>query len=216
MEPRTTTGRNMTTTTHRIIAVAKIPAADAALSTFTHALIASLTGNALVPNPNPSIATLTDLGTKFDAAQTATKTRTAGTVAVRNAARTALRVALSTEKATIQQLADANPEQAEALVASVGMSARMTATHVKPPFAAKSGAISGSVDLAVKAAATRASYEWAWSGDGGHTWTPVLPTLKAKTTITGLPVATTCQFRYRSVTKDGVSDWSQVITLVVK
>ncbi len=206
----------MTTTTHRSLVVAKLPAADAALSTFAHALVASLTGNALVPSPNPSIATLTDLVTKFDAAQTATKTRTAGTVAVRNAARSALRTALHTAKATVQQLADANPEQAEAIIASVNMTVRKTPAHIKAPFAVKPGAVSGSVDLAVKAAATRASYEWEWSGDGGRTWTPVLPTLKAKTTITALPVATTCQFRYRFVTKAGVSDWSQVITLVVK
>jgi hypothetical protein len=206
----------VTTSTNRIIAVSKLPGTHSALSAFTHALIASLTGNALVPSPSPPIATLTSLVTKLDAAQTATKTRAAGTVAVRNAAGAALRVALHAETATIQQLCDASPEQAEAIITSVGMSVRKSPARLKATFAARPGAVSGSVDLSAKAVAVWASYEWEWSGDGGHTWTPVLPTLKAKTTITGLPVATTCQFRFRSVTKDGVSDWSQVILLVIK
>jgi hypothetical protein len=206
----------VTSNTHRTLVAAKIPSGDPALSAYAHAILAALAGNALVPNPNPSIATLTDLVTKFDAAQTATKTRAPGSVAARNAARGALRIGLHTLAATVQQVVDANPEHAEAIIGSVNMSVKKTPGHVKVPFAAKPGAVSGSVDLTAKAAAPRASYEWEWSGDGGHTWTPVLPTLKAKTTITGLPVATTCQFRYRFVTKDGVSDWSQVITLVVK
>jgi hypothetical protein len=135
---------------------------------------------------------------------------------VRNAARTALRIALSTTKATIQQLVDANPEQAEAIIGSVNMAVRKTPVRTKAAFAVKPGAISGSAQLAVKSAANRASYDWEWSGDGGHTWTPVAPTLQAKTVITGLPVGTTCQFRHRAVTKTGPSDWSQVITLVIK
>jgi hypothetical protein len=96
------------------------------------------------------------------------------------------------------------------------MAIRKTAAHSKLPFAAKAGPVSGTVLLAAKAAAARASYEWEWSGDGGKTWTAVLPTLQAKTQITGLPVATTVQFRFRSVTKAGASDWSQPISLLVK
>ncbi len=206
----------MTTTTHRLIVIGNIPAGDPALSARTHSILGTLPGNPHVTNPNPSIATLTGLLSTYDTSQTATKNRAPGSVATRNVARAALKIALHALVAHVQQLCDANPEQAAAIVGSVNMGVRKTPAHVKVPFAGKPGAVSGSVDLAVKAAAPRASYEWAWSSDGGHTWTPVAPTLKAKTTITGLPVATTCQFRYRSVTKDGVSDWSQVITLVVK
>jgi len=206
----------MTTTTHRTIAVSNIPKTPTARSTYTHALIAAMTGNALIPNPNPSLATLTTLVTALDNAETATKTRTPGTVAARNAAFAALGVALHTTQATVQQLADESPEQAEALIASVGMTVRRAPVRVKAPFAVKQGSLSGTAQLTVKAAAARASYEWEWSSNGGGTWTPVLPTLKAKTTITSLPVASTCQFRFRATTKTGVSDWSQPVTLLVK
>jgi hypothetical protein len=96
------------------------------------------------------------------------------------------------------------------------MSVRKSPVRAKAPFAVKQGPLSGTVKLTVKAAASRASYEWEWSGNGGSTWTPVLPTLVAKTTIASLPVATSCEFRFRATTKAGVTDWSQPITLLVK
>jgi hypothetical protein len=52
--------------------------------------------------------------------------------------------------------------------------------------------------------------------DGGKTWTPLPVTLQAKTTRTGLAVASIPQFRYRAVTKGGEGDWSQPVSVVVK
>ena len=65
-------------------------------------------------------------------------------------------------------------------------------------------------------ASRRASYEWQYSTDGGKTWLDAPSTLRAKTTIVGLPPGTTVQFRSMSVTKAGESDWSQTIALLVK
>ena len=107
------------------------------------------------------------------------------------------------------------PEQAEAIVTSAGMAIRKAAGSTKPPFAAKPGAVSGTVGSRRGRPPMRASYEWAWSGDGGKTWTSVLPTLQAKTEIPGLPVATTVQFRFRAVTKEAAGDWSQPTALLV-
>lgn len=83
-------------------------------------------------------------------------------------------------------------------------------------FSANQGAVSGSVEVVAAAAARRASYLWGYSTDGGKTWIEVGPTLQAKTTISGLPVGTSVQFRYRGVTKSGAADWSQPISLLVK
>jgi hypothetical protein len=62
----------------------------------------------------------------------------------------------------------------------------------------------------------RATYEWEWSVDGGKTRNAAPKTLHAKTTIVGLPVGTYVPFRYRAVTKTGVGDWSDPITVLVK
>lgn len=204
-----------TSPVHRTLVATKLPKPVPALIKIAQAIIAALTGNAHFPNPNPPLATLNAGLAALVAAETATQTRAKGTVPARNAALAQLLSDVQMAKAYVQQVADANPEQAEAIITSAGMTVRKTTTRAKPTFVARQGTTSGSVKLAARAAALRASYEWEWSGDGGKTWTPVAPTLQAKTAISGLPVGTTVQFRYRSVTKTGASDWSQPTSLLV-
>ena len=206
----------MTIVTHRCIAVFALPQPVPALSKAGHSVVTQMTGNAHLPNPNPPLSEITILLTAVDNTETATKTRTAGTIAARNQARTALIGGLHSLKAYVQQQADANPEMAETIITSAGMTVKKLPKRVKVDFVAKQGPVTGTVHLVAKAAAVRACYEWNWSGDGGKTWTSVPTTLQAKTTIIGLPVAVNCQFRYRAVTKKGEGDWSQVVVLLVK
>lgn len=206
-----------TNTSHRTIVTLKVPTHVADLVKLAQALVAALTGNASLPNPTPSLATVTSQITALDSAETAvTQTRAKGTVQPRNLARAALVTSLHQLKAYVQQVTDANPEQATAIIASAGLGVRKAAARTKASFAVQAGPVSGSVLLVAKAVAHRASYEWQWSPDGGKTWTSVPSTLRARTSITGLPVATTCSFRFRAVTKAGESDWCQPVAFVVK
>jgi hypothetical protein len=206
----------MTIIQHRSFVVLKLPLPVPQLLKVAQAIIAALTNNALLPSPNPPLAALTAAVQKLDAAETATKTRAPGTVALRNLARVALLADLHTLKAYVQQVADANPDNAEAIITSAGMTVRKAPLRTKAQFAAKAGPISGTVHLVARAAAVRSAYEWEWSSDGGKTWTGVAATLQAKTTITGLPANTSCQFRYKAVTKTGEGDWSLPVVLLVK
>jgi hypothetical protein len=206
----------MTTTTHHLIVAGKIPTASGPLTVYSRGLIAGLTGNLHISSPQPPIVTLTGLLTASEAAETATISRTKGTVGTRNAARTALRSALKTEVATIQAAADADPDNAEAIITSTSLTTRKVPVRVKAPFAVKSGAVSGAAILEVRSAGSHASYDWQMSVDGGKTWTEIPSTTKAKTSVSALPVATTVQFRFRSLTPKGQSDWSQPIGLLVK
>ncbi len=194
----------------------KFPQPVPALIKITQAILTASTNNPLLPNPSPALATIAAALATLVTAEAATQTRAKGTVAARNAARKALLTLLHAFKANVQLVVDGNPEQAEAIITSTGFAVRKATTRTKLPFAAKAGANSGSVHLAVKAVARRASYDWEWSGDGGKTWTPLPSTLQAKTVVAGLPVATSVQFRYRAVVRTGESDWSQPITLIVK
>ncbi|MGH7294530.1 MAG: hypothetical protein ACRELB_06350 [Polyangiaceae bacterium] len=200
----------------RALVALKLPMPVPALIKTAQAVITALTNNPHFPSPIPPLTTLAAALAALDAAEAATQTRAKGTVAARNAARTQLVSELHAIKAHVQQVADASPEQAEAIIASAGMGVRKATSRSKAPFVATQGPVSGSVKLVAKAAALRATYEWEWSSDGGKTWTPVPPTLQAKTSITSLPVATILQFRYRAVTKDGAGDWSQPTSLLVK
>jgi hypothetical protein len=95
-----------------------------------------------------------------DAAETATKTRTKGTVAARNAAVTALVSELHVAKAFVRQIGDADPEHAETIIAALGFVVRKATTFHKAPLTTKQGTTFGTVKLAAKAAGPRASYEW--------------------------------------------------------
>ncbi len=113
-------------------------------------------------------------------------------------------------------MSDANPEQAEAIITSAAMSVKKTTIRQKQAFAVKYGPTSGTVQISAKAAGHRAAYEWQYSTDGGKTWMQVPNTLQAKTTIIGLPVAATVEFRYRVTTKLGMGDWSLPTSILVK
>jgi hypothetical protein len=204
-----------TTPIHRTLVATKLPKPVPALIKMTQAFLAALTNNPHFPTLAPQLSTLSASLATLVAAEAATQTRAKGTVAARNAALTQLLSELHALKADVQQVADANPELAEAVITSAGMTVRKPTSRAKPPFVARQGATSGSVKLAARAAALRASYEWEWSVDGGKTWTLAPPTLQASTTISGLPVGTTVQFRYRAVTKTGAADWSQATSLLV-
>ena len=207
----------MGTKSQNLVFVAlKLPLPVPQLIKVAQAIIAALTNNPHVPSPNPPLTALTSALDALVTTEAATKTRAAGTVPARNVARTNLLSLLHATKANVQQVADTNQEQAEAIITSAGMAVRKTAARNKAPFTVKQGAVSGTVELVAKAAAVRASYEWEWSGDGGKTWTAASPTLQAKTEIAGLPVGTVVQFRYRAITRKGAGDWSQPVSLLVK
>lgn len=201
---------------HRFVVVLLLPTNVPALVKFAQAVVAALTNNAFFPNPNPPLTTVSALITKLDAAQTAVKTRAQGTVQARNTVKAQLVQALHDIRAYVQSIANANPEQAEEMIASAALRSRKIPSRVKPALAIAPGSVAGAAKVGAKAAARRAAYEWQWSSDGGKTWTAVPPTLQARTTIEGLPVGVTCSFRYRALTRTGEGNWSQVVTYLVK
>ncbi len=179
-------------------------------------LQAALANNPHFPLPDPIVTGfVAALGT-YDAAATVAETRAKGTVAARNAAQVVYVGAIHALKARIQQVADANLDQAEAIITSTSLAVKKVAIRQKQSFLVKQGATSGTVHVTTKAVAARASYEWQTSIDGGKTWVDAPNTLQAKTTITGLPAGTTVEFRVRSTTKSGQGDWSLPTSFLVK
>jgi hypothetical protein len=59
-----------------------------------------------------------------------------------------------------------------------------------------------------------ATYEWQYS-QVGQPWIDLEPTRQAKKVIEGLVAGRTYQFRVRSVTRAGRSDFGQVVTFFV-
>jgi hypothetical protein len=70
------------------------------------------------------------------------------------------------------------------------------------------------VHLFTRAASTRASYDWEYGTDES-VWTRVDVTVRADKELSGRAQGTRHFFRVRSVAKEGVGDWSQVLSWVV-
>ncbi len=183
---------------------------------FGETISAGLANNANFPLPNAAITNFNDSLGKFNVAETAAQTRAKGTVAARNAAKVVWVSALHVIKAMVQQKADADPENAEAIITGVGFAVKKVTIRQKQVFAATYGATSGTAHVSARAVARRASYEWQYSVDGGKTWVDAPNTLKARTVIAGLPVAVVVEFRYRATTTAGMGDWSAPTSLLIK
>ena len=202
---------------HRVLAVLNLPEHVPDQIKAGEAVQSALAHNTNFPLPDPIITAFNDALTKYGAAETAAQTRAKGTIAARNAAKVIYIGALHALKARVQQVADANPEQAEAIITSTTLAVKKSPMRQKQGFVAKYGATSGTVHVTAPAACCAPlSYEWQYSLDGGKTWVETANTLQAKTTITGLPVATVVEFRYRVTTKTGQGDWSLPTSILVK
>jgi hypothetical protein len=94
------------------------------------------------------------------------------------------------------------------------MSVKRPGLHDKQSLTVKAGPTTGTVVVIAKAAGDRATYEWQYS-KVGELWIDLEPTRQAKKVIAGLVSGRTYQFRVRSVTRAGRSDFGQVVTFFV-
>jgi hypothetical protein len=81
-------------------------------------------------------------------------------------------------------------------------------------FAVKQGGVSGEAVARAKSRGHGTTYWFASSSDG-KSYVVAPPVRKATFVFTGLPAAATSWFRFQTLTKTGLSDWSQAISLLV-
>jgi hypothetical protein len=111
-------------------------------------------------------------------------------------------------------VADANVDNAEAIIVSAAMSVKTFTPRPKNTVHAKHGKVSGLVMLIAAIVSTRACYEWQWSVVQ-KVWVSLPEVFETTTSTSGLTPATTYYFRYKTVSPAGVSDWSQVVGLLM-
>ncbi len=200
----------------RSVAVLKLSNRVKNVISFAQNVAAAFTNNAHLPAPVPSLATFQADVAALNTAEAAVLSRTKGAVEVRNSKFAVVKQDLENLKTYVQTVAGAaSPADAETIISSAGMALRKVTLHDKPALNAKQGSVSGTVNLAAKATAKKASYIWQYSTDQ-KTWTNVPQTLKAKVGVSGLTVGTQYYFRFQSVTPTGLGDWSQTVALMVK
>jgi hypothetical protein len=180
---------------------------------YAQGIVKGITNNPNLPSPVPTVAELTQALTDLQNAETAALARTKGAVAARNEKRTTLVSLLQQLRGYVQVQADGNPENGASIIENAGLAVKKAPTRAPRVFSVKPGTVSGEVKVFAPSAGLRTSYEWEYSIDGGATWLTMQPTIQAKTSLVGLKPGSSVMFKYRWVSKTGVSDWSLPITL---
>ena len=200
----------------RSVAILSLPKPVPAIITYAQRIVTAMTGNAAFVTPTPTLASVQANILALQTAEASALSRIKGAATARNDKKAARVAQLQLLKGYVQSVADADPENGAAAIQSAGMAVKKTPVHKPRVFNAVQGAVSGSVKIVTASGGHRASYDWEYSIDGGKTWLLMPSSLQAKTSITGLAVGSTAQFRYRITTKTGEGDWSQPISYFVK
>jgi hypothetical protein len=206
----------MSVSLHRVEVALNRPTKFPELIVFAMRIVECMTQNPWFPAPVPPLATVQALIDKLRQAEAAAQSRTVGLKTSRTDVAAELVGLLHELKAHVQSVADRNPQSAESIIESAGMSVKGRATRPKPPLAAYPWRVSGAVHLVAKAVAKRAGYDWEMSRDGGQTRIRLPHTVRADTVVTGMEPGETCLFWMRPVTPKGEGDWSEPVAFVVR
>src|SRR5262249_15579256 len=115
--------------------------------------------------------------------------------------------------AHVQFRVDAAPEHGPMLIEVAGLTMRKRSTWKKPPFTVRYGAALGQVVLDARSVGRRASYFWQLSTDK-ESWVALPETVVSMTTVEGLTPVTRYYFRFRTLTRAGLSAWSTDVSIV--
>jgi hypothetical protein len=199
----------------RIIAVLNEPRTIHEYVVYAQFVVERVAADPIFVSPRPPIAVLRADVAALRAATVAGLTRTAGTRAARLALAALVHGELTTLKCYVQEVADEHPrEEAPSIIARAGLSVKNARGPSKAWFEVKQLPLSGAVHVWARAEKGRASYDWQYSKDQQQ-WLFGPRTVRADVKLYGLVRGTVYFFRYRTVTREGVSDWSQVVSLLV-
>ena len=197
-----------------ILVVLGVPKRTRDLIAFVKAVIAKMTNNPNFTTPTPTLAAVSSALAAYETAETAVQT-TKGAKGDRAGKRRDLVAVLKHLRDYVQQICEANTENALAIAESANMRLQSTPARIKAALTITQGLVSGSVVCDAKAVARDATYYFCYSMDE-KSWVSVPEGMKSKVTISGLTPGQTYYFRFRALTRKGMSDPSQIVSFLVK
>lgn len=150
----------------------------------------------------------------LDMAETACNTKLpTGSVEARNACVELVKADLRSLCKDVQDVADSDPANAQAIIVSAGMSVKKMPSHAKQQNTAKDGAEEGTVELTAEGAG---AHEWRMSTDD-ETWSLLPASFTSKTTVNRLTSGLVYYFQNRRLmSNDEKTDWSQSVKIRVR
>jgi hypothetical protein len=114
-----------------------------------------------------------------------------------------------------QQAADADPENAVAIIESGKFKVKEIPMHQKQEWAVENSLISGRVDLTAPGGPQYSCHDWRYSADRIN-WVRMSPTIEAHTHKDGLVPKRMAYFTHELIIKDGPQGVSQVLEIEVQ
>jgi hypothetical protein len=183
---------------------------------FARAVVVAMTGNAHFPNPSPALSVISNDANNLETAHTAAQTHAKGTSAQMQAMVKVLQLSMQALAHYVENIANADPNNAEAIIKSSGMQMKKTPVHV-PRILRVVASAKGQVTLTCPV--TRgASYKWdIATGDPTieANWKVYVVVKQSKTIQNGLISATVYHFRQWTVGLKGLGPVSQVVSTTV-
>jgi hypothetical protein len=171
----------------------------------------------IFPNPVPSLASVNTLSTNLHTAEIAAANRAKDAVKVRNAAKKTLELALVKLASYVQGIANADPDNALAIVALANMIVKKHNKAVKNDFTMVQGKNKGELLMTAKSEKGRVTFNFELSTDTSNpaNWKSVQNTSLAKALIGGLAIGTRYYGRVSRTDRKGTNQIGQVLSLVV-
>lgn len=190
------------------------PTAISLFIVFAKAICQAMLNNPIFKASAEKVAKLsTDINTLLDAETGCSTNPPTATIESRNVALELVKADLRALRIEVQVMADADPENAAAIITAAGMSLKKLNPHGKQQNGAQDGAEEGSVDLRGEGPGP---HEWRMSEDGNN-WRLIPASRTSKTNVSGLTSGLVYSFQNRQLlTNDQKSEWSQSVKIRVK
>ncbi len=206
----------------KYIVTLNLPVQVLELIAFGRAMVQAMgsPNNLWFANLNPSIATqlaaviahLNDL----EAAEALARTKAPGAAAARDEKRAVVEKDLNHLRGgVIQVVVDQNAGHEQEIAESAGAGIKKRSVRQKRVFKAAQGPLSGLVELEAAFAGRFATHYWQMSTDQ-KVWSSLPDTHKGSTSVANLTPGTIYFFRHRALTANGLSDWDQIVSILVR
>lgn len=203
-----------TTTNKQVIAVLNVPTSISLLIIFAKAIGKAMKSSPYFTNSTAKIDKLMADSEELDNAEIAFSTiPPTGTIQMRDKALATVKADLKNMLLLVQVAANDDPENAETIIASAGMSVKSMSQRGKQQNTAENGTEEGSVILIGEGSGP---HEWRSSTDG-VVWELLSASRTSKTVISNLTPGTLYYFQNRRMLPhDEKTEWSQSISIRVK
>ncbi len=178
--------------------------------------VTQMTGNSYFPTPTPALASVTTQATALTNAYDLSLTRARGSVGAMHTELKSLSVLLKLLAAYVESIANADPANAETIIASAGMTVKKSQVRLPKTFTAVAGKLKGTVKLNTLAVRQTAYiYQMTTDPNTVTSWTTIYTGTSVKFTMEGLTSATHYYFRVAYSTKGIQGNWSNVLETLV-